>query len=100
MNNQQIWTDEIKSKNSLFSINVNEIWQYRDLLLMLVKRDFITFYKQTILGPIWFFIQPLMTSLTYLVLFGKIAKLSTDGAPQIVFYLAGITIWNYFFTRP
>ena len=96
MNNQQIWTDEIKSKNSLFSINVNEIWQYRDLLLMLVKRDFITFYKQTILGPIWFFIQPLMTSLTYLVLFGKIAKLSTDGAPQIVFYLAGITIWNYF----
>jgi lipopolysaccharide transport system permease protein len=63
---------------------------------MLVKRDYVTFYKQTILGPIWFFIQPLMTTVVYLVLFGQIAKLSTDGAPQIAFYLAGITIWNYF----
>lgn len=96
MNNQQVWTEEIKSNNSLFSINVKEIWHYRDLLLMLVKRDFITFYKQTILGPIWFFIQPLLTTVTYLVLFGQIAKLSTEGAPQIAFYLSGITIWNYF----
>ncbi len=96
MNNQQVWTEEIRAKNSFFSINVKEVWQYRDLLLMLVKRDFITFYKQTILGPIWFFIQPLLTTVTYLVLFGQIAKLSTDGAPQIAFYLSGITIWNYF----
>jgi len=96
MNEQQIWTEEIKSQNILFSINFKEVWHYRDLLLMLVKRDYVTFYKQTILGPIWFFIQPLMTTLVYLVLFGQIAKLSTDGAPQIAFYLAGITIWNYF----
>ncbi len=96
MNNQQTWTEEIKSNNSLFSINVKEIWHYRDLLVMLVKRDFITFYKQTILGPIWFFVQPLLTTITYLVLFGQIAKISTDGAPQVAFYLSGITIWNYF----
>ena len=93
---QQNWTQEIKSQNTLFSINFIEIWNYRDLLLMLVKRDYVTFYKQTILGPIWFFIQPLMTTVVYLVLFGQIAKLSTEGAPQIAFYLAGITIWNYF----
>ncbi len=96
MNPQQTWTEEIKSKNSLFTINVKEIWHYRDLLLMLVKKDYVTFYKQTILGPLWFFIQPLMTTVVYLVLFGQIAKLSTDGAPQIAFYLSGITIWNYF----
>ncbi len=96
MNNQQSWTEEIKSQNTLFSINFKEVWHYRDLLLMLVKRDYVTFYKQTILGPIWFFIQPLMTTVVYLVLFGQIAKLSTDGAPQVAFYLAGITIWNYF----
>ena len=96
MNNQQSWTEEIKSQNTLFSINFKEVWHYRDLLLMLVKRDYVTFYKQTILGPIWFFIQPLMTTVVYLVLFGQIAKLSTDGAPQIAFYLAGITVWNYF----
>ena len=96
MNNQQTWTEEIKSKNSLFSVNIKEIWHYRDLLLMLVKRDYVTFYKQTILGPIWFFVQPLMTMLVYLVLFGQIAKLSTDGAPKVAFYLSGIIIWNYF----
>ena len=96
MNKQQTWTEEIKSQNTLFSINFKEVWHYRDLLFMLVKRDYVTFYKQTILGPIWFFIQPLMTTVVYLVLFGQIAKLSTDGAPQIAFYLAGITIWNYF----
>lgn len=93
---QQHWTEEIKSQDSLFSINFKELWHYRDLLLMLLKRDFITFYKQTILGPIWFFVQPIMTSLIYVVLFGEVAQLSTDGLPQLAFYLAGITIWNYF----
>jgi lipopolysaccharide transport system permease protein len=93
---EQNWTQEIKSEDSLFSINFKELWHYRDLLLMLLKRDFITFYKQTILGPIWFFVQPIMTSLIYVVLFGQVAKLSTDGLPQLAFYLAGITIWNYF----
>ncbi|WP_395064853.1 ABC transporter permease [Flavobacterium sp.] len=92
----QIWTEEIKSNESLFSINLTEVWNYRDLLFMLVKRDFITFYKQTILGPLWFIIQPLLTMLIYVLLFGQVAKLSTDGLPQTAFYLCGITVWNYF----
>jgi lipopolysaccharide transport system permease protein len=92
----QTWTEEIKSKENLFAINLKEVWHYRDLLVMLVKRDYVTFYKQTILGPIWFFIQPIMTTIVYVFLFGRLAGLSTDGAPQIVFYLAGIIIWNYF----
>lgn len=96
MNNQQIWTEEIKAKNALLSINFREIWHYRDLLLMLVKKDYVTFYKQTILGPLWFFLQPVLTTAIYVLLFGQIAKLSTGGVPQIVFYLSGITIWNYF----
>lgn len=95
-NQNQIWTEEIKSKNSFFAINLKELWYYRDLLLMLVKRDFVTFYKQTILGPIWFIIQPLLTMLMYVLVFGQLAKISTDGLPQTAFYLCGITIWNYF----
>ena len=86
----------INSKNSVFDLNLREVWAYRDLLLMLMKRDFITFYKQTILGPLWFIVQPLLTTAIYVILFGNIAKLSTDGMPQILFYLSGITIWNYF----
>ncbi|MEZ7527683.1 ABC transporter permease [Cloacibacterium normanense] len=93
---KQMWTEEIKAESSLFAINFREIWHYRDLLFMLVKRDFITFYKQTILGPLWFIVQPLLTTLIFVILFGNIAKLSTDGIPQLAFYLAGITIWNYF----
>lgn len=96
MNNQQVWTEEIKSENSSFSINLKELWNYRDLLLMLVKKDFIVFYKQTILGPTWFFVQPILTTIIYVVLFGQVAKLPIDGLPQIAFYLSGITIWNYF----
>lgn len=93
---KQVWTEEIESETPLFSINFREIWHYRDLLLMLVKRDFITFYKQTILGPLWFIVQPLLTTVIFIVLFGNIAQISTDGIPQLAFYLAGITIWNYF----
>lgn len=87
MNKQQIWTEEIKSNNSIFSVNLREVWHYRDLLFMLVKKDYVTFYKQTILGPIWFFVQPIMTTLIYVLLFGQIAKLSTGGVPQIAFCL-------------
>lgn len=87
---------KIDSQTSVFSLNLKEVWQYRDLLQMFVKRDFITFYKQTILGPLWFIVQPLLTTLIYVILFGNIAKLSTDGIPQVLFYLSGITIWNYF----
>lgn len=86
----------INSKQSVFSLNLKEVWEYRDLLYMLVKRDFVTFYKQTVLGPLWFIVQPLLTTLIYIILFGNIAKLSTDGMPQILFYLSGITVWNYF----
>lgn len=95
-NTKQTWTEEIKSQHSLLSVNLQEVWQYRDLLILLIKRDFITFYKQTILGPLWFVAQPLITMAMYVVLFGQIAKLSTDGLPQVAFYLAGITIWGYF----
>lgn len=89
-------TYRIGSQQSLFDLNLREVWNYRDLLFMLVKRDFITFYKQTILGPLWFIIQPLLTTGIYVILFGNIANLSTDGTPQILFYLSGITVWNYF----
>jgi lipopolysaccharide transport system permease protein len=80
----------------LLDVNLKEIWDYRDLLYMFVKRDIVTVYKQTILGPIWFFVQPIMTMLTYVVVFGNIAKISTDGIPAPLFYLSGITLWNYF----
>lgn len=93
---QQIWTEEIGAKTSLFSVNLKEVWRYRDLLFMFVKRDFVTFYKQTILGPIWFFLQPILTTITYVIIFGKIAGISTDGIPRVAFYMSGVTIWNYF----
>ncbi len=90
------WDDIISSKHNLLSLNLQEVWRYRDLLLMFVKRDFVTFYKQTILGPIWFFVQPIFTTIIYTFVFGNLAQISTDEAPPILFYLAGITCWNYF----
>lgn len=92
------WTETIESSHSLFDLNLKEVWRYKDLVYMFVKRDFVSSFKQTILGPIWFFINPIFTTIVYLVVFGNIAKLSTDGAPKILFYLAGITLWNYFST--
>jgi lipopolysaccharide transport system permease protein len=86
----------IRPKRNAFDINLKEIWQYRDLLFMFVKRDVITVYKQTVLGPIWFIIQPILTTVIYMVVFGNIAKISTDGTPMALFYLSGIVIWNYF----
>lgn len=93
---EQNWTEVIRPHGALFNINFKEIWSYRDLLTLLVKRDFIATYKQTILGPIWFFIQPILTTLMFVIVFGRIAGISTDGVPMTLFYLAGITIWNYF----
>lgn len=90
------WDSVIESKHSLFDINFKEIWNYRDLLVLFIKRDFVTVYKQTILGPLWFFLQPLLTTITFTIIFGNVAQLSTDGAPKVVFYMAGITLWNYF----
>ncbi len=90
------WNIVIKPKTGLFEINFAELWHYKDLILLLVKRDFVSFYKQTILGPIWFLAQPVLTSLMFLLVFGKIAGLPTDGVPQVLFYLAGVTCWTYF----
>lgn len=90
------FTTVIKPKNKLFEVDFKEIWRYRDLFSMFVKRDIITQYKQTILGPAWFFIQPALTTIMYMVVFGGIAKISTDGLPQPLFYLAGIVCWQYF----
>lgn len=95
-NTNVTWDKVIDSQNSVFRLEFKEIWYYRDLLFLLVKRDFISFYKQTILGPIWFFIQPIFTTLVYTFVFGGLANLGTDGIPQPLFYLAGITMWNYF----
>lgn len=95
---KQQWTETIESSYSLLDLNLKEVWRYKDLVYMFVKRDFVSSFKQTILGPIWFFINPIFTTIVYIVVFGNIAKLSTDGAPKILFYLAGITLWNYFST--
>ena len=93
---EQRWTTEIRPKDKLLSVDFKEIWQYRDLMMLFVKRNIITQYKQTILGPLWYVIQPLMTTVMYMVVFGGIAKISTDGLPQPLFYLAGISFWQYF----
>jgi lipopolysaccharide transport system permease protein len=90
------WSLVIKGHTSLFDLKFNDLWRYRDLLLMFVKRDFVSFYKQTILGPLWFFIQPIFTTLVFTFVFSNLAKISTDGLPQYLFYLSGITAWNYF----
>ena len=90
------WTEVIQPRSSMFDLKLDQLWRYRDLLYMFVKRDFVATYKQTILGPLWFFIQPLMTTLTFTVIFGKLAKISTDGLPQVLFYMSGVTCWNYF----
>lgn len=92
----QDWDLVIESKRSLFSVDLKSIWSYRDLLFLLVKRDVTSFYKQTVLGPLWFFIQPLITTLTFTVIFGNLAAISTDGLPQPLFYMTGVIAWNYF----
>ena len=90
------WDLVIEPQTSLFELHLKDVWRYRDLLWLLVKRDFVSFYKQTILGPLWFFIQPLFTTIIFTFIFGNLAGLSTDGLPQPLFYMAGITAWNYF----
>lgn len=90
------WTTVIKPHSNFFEIDFKEIWKYRDLVSMFVKRNVVTMYKQTVLGPLWFFINPIFTTLVYMVVFGGIAKISTDGLPQALFYLSGIICWNFF----
>jgi len=99
MNNTNLsdnWLFEITPKNKFFTLNLKEIWQYRDLLFLFVKRDVITVYKQTVLGPLWYLIQPLFTSITFTIIFNNVAGISTGSVPPFLFNLAGITVWNYF----
>ncbi|MEQ8534036.1 MAG: ABC transporter permease, partial [Imperialibacter sp.] len=91
-----VWDIEIKPHSRLLDLKLREVWRYRDLLLLFVRRDIVAFYKQTILGPVWYFIQPIFTTLVYTFVFGRLAGISTDGLPQPLFYLAGITAWSYF----
>ncbi len=95
---RQDWTLVIGPRSGWFELHLADLWRYRDLLWMFVRRDFVAVYKQTILGPIWFFIQPLLTTLTFTIIFSGVAKMSTDGLPPMLFYLAGTTPWNYFAT--
>ncbi len=92
------WTMIIKPKRSLFDVDLAELWRYRDLIGLFVRRDFVSKYKQTILGPLWFIIQPLITTLMFTVVFGNIAGIPTDGIPKMLFYLTGIVGWTYFAT--
>ena len=92
------WTTIIKPKTGWFDINLKELIQYKDLIAMFVKRDFKTLYKQTILGPLWIIINPLLTTVMFTVVFGNIANIPTEGVPQIVFYMLGTTVWTYFST--
>lgn len=95
-NNSNDWLFEITPKNKFFSLNFKEVWQYRDLLFLFVKRDVITVYKQTVLGPLWYLIQPLFTSITFTIIFNNVAGINTGLVPPFLFNLAGITVWNYF----
>lgn len=90
------WTSIIRPKRNFLELNLKELISYKDLVFMFVKRDFVSVYKQTILGPLWFLIQPLFTTLIFTMVFGRMANISTDGLPHILFYLAGISSWNYF----
>lgn len=92
------WDLIIRPKRSLFALPIAELFRYKDLIAMFVRRDFVSVYKQTILGPLWYLIQPLLTTITFTVIFGNIARLPTDGLPQFLFYMSGTVIWTYFAT--
>ncbi len=92
------WTTIIRARRPWFEVDFREIWKYRDLVMLFVRRDFVAQYKQTVLGPIWFFLQPLLTTIMFTVVFGRIARIPTDGIPDFIFYLAGTVCWGYFST--
>ena len=96
MNKTSIRHITITAERGLFDINLNELWEYRDLIWLFVKKDFSLIYKQTILGPAWIVLRPLATTLIYLIVFGNIANLSTDGTPKILFYMLGNAVWSFF----
>lgn len=93
---EENWNLIISSNKKYFNFNFKQVWIYKDLLFLLVRRDFVSFYKQTILGPLWFLIQPLFTIMTYTIVFSKLAGISTDGLPPALFYMVGIANWSYF----
>lgn len=93
---EEAWTEVIEPRTNLLDLRLGDVWRYRDLVMLFVRRDFVSNYKQTILGPLWFFIQPLLTTITFYIIFGRVAQLGTDGIPPFIFYLAGNTVWSYF----
>lgn len=95
-NETQTWTSIIRPVSGWFDIHLSELWCYRDLIMLFVRRDFVSVYKQTILGPLWFLVQPLLTTVVFTIIFGQLAKIPTDGVPQVLFYLSGVVAWNYF----
>jgi lipopolysaccharide transport system permease protein len=95
---ETVWDLVIEPQRSWWDLRLGELWRYRDLIWLFVWRDFVAYYKQTILGPLWYLIQPILTTIVFSVIFGNIAKLSTDGLPPFLFYLAGNTVWGYFST--
>ena len=96
MSEQEDWSMIIEPQRSLLDLRLGELWRYRDLVFLFVRRDFVSVYKQTILGPLWYLIQPLLTTITFTVIFGNIARLPTDGIPQFLFYMSGTVTWSYF----
>lgn len=97
VNSEEHWDLIIEPKRKLLDLPIREVIRYRDLIVLFIKRDFVTQYKQTILGPLWFVINPLISTIMYIFVFGNLAKLSTDGVPQILFYYAGTMLWTFFF---
>jgi lipopolysaccharide transport system permease protein len=95
-NSNEEWTLIVKPNTNWFDLHLSDLWKYRDLIMLFVKRDFVSVYKQTILGPLWYIIQPILTAIMYSIIFGSMAQLSTAGLPKLLFYLSGITMWNYF----
>lgn len=93
---EQLWDKVIRPRNGWFDIHPTELWKYRDLIGLFVWRDFVAVYKQTILGPLWYIIQPLLTTMVFTIVFGNVAKLPTDGLPPFLFYLSGVIAWRYF----
>jgi lipopolysaccharide transport system permease protein len=90
------WSLIIRPQRGWFDLRLGELWNARELIMLFVWRDFVSVYKQTILGPLWYIIQPLLTTITFTVIFGRIASISTDGLPDFLFYMAGIAVWSYF----
>ena len=94
----QTWDKVIKSKSKLIDLKLKQVWEYRDLIGLFVKRDFIIYYKQTILGPLWYLLQPVFSTVMYMLIFGRLSGIGTDGIPQILFYFSGTMLWTYFST--